>query len=262
MDPPSPEELIEIANEWEKSRPNIPPPKPVNVALLADSTPAEPKPTTVTPEKTVETIPPGDFQQAPSLAEYGAYGDKGADAMIKLATLLETKVQYQRALLAWERVIDTSTPNKEQRDLAVRAIQRLRKTLPPWNPDPKADIQLTLHAGATLKDKEVLISALDSTASEITDASHHILKVDILTGETSAPVLETPPISFMADPKQPQALNNQISAGVYSLLKTHLSTETSFSPLPEYPDGVQPNDLLKYHVTRLMWREFVNSMKE
>ena len=106
MDPPSPEELVEIANEWEKSRPNIPPPKPVNVALLADSTPAEPKPTNVTPEKTVETIPPGDFQQAPSLAEYGAYGDKGADAMIQLATLLETKVQYQRALLAWERVID------------------------------------------------------------------------------------------------------------------------------------------------------------
>ena len=66
----------------------------------------------------------------------------------------------------------------------------------------------------------------------------------------------------MIDPEQPQALNYQIAAGVYTLLKTNLAEETSFAPLPEYPTEVQPNELLKYHVTRLMWREFVKSIKE
>ena len=57
-------------------------------------------------------------------------------------------------------------------------------------------------------------------------------------------------------------LVSQIEAGVYALLRAHLASETNFSPLPEYPAGVKPDDLIRYHITRLMWREFVNSMKE
>jgi len=285
MNSPTPERIVEISDEWEKSRPNIPPPKPINAALLADPTPIVPKSPSGPKDDEEKMLPTGDLLQAPSLSEYGTLGDKGAEAMIQLATFLETKAEYQRALLAWERVIDTSAPNAEQRNLAVRAIQRLRNTMPPWNPDPKADISLTLHAGATLKDKKILIAALEAAAAVITDASGNVLivKTKASFGKSSGiktpripvaiwfsrppsqkdgPIPETPPISFMADPKQPEVLSKQVAAGVYSLLRTHLTSETSFSPLPEYPDGVQPNDLLKHHVTRLMWREFVNGMKE
>lgn len=286
MTPPTPERLTAISEEWETSQPNIPPPKPVDANLLADPTSATPKQVDEAPSlEPVKTLPPGDFSQAPSLAEYGAYGDKGADELIKLATFLETEAQYQRALLAWERVLDTCTPNSEQRELTVRSIQRLRKALPPWNPDPLADIQVTLHAGATLKNQKVLTSAMESVAGLITEASNHVLKVDTKisfgkassiktprvpvavwfsrpTGRANDSTPETSPISFMIDPEQPQALNYQIAAAVYALLKTNLAEETSFAPLPEYPAEVQPNELLKYHVTRLMWREFVKSIKE
>ena len=285
VEPPTPERLVAITYEWEQSRPNIPPPKPINAALLADPTPITPTSPSQPDSNDEDTLPLGDLQLAPSLAEYGTHGDKGAEVMIQLATFLETKAEYQRALLAWERVIDTSNPDEEQRNLAIRSIQRLRNSLPPWNPDPKADIILTLHAGATLKEKDLLISALDSAAAIITEASGNTIQVitkasfgkssNIKTPRIPVAIwfshsisgqegvaAETSPISFMADPKQPKALANQVAAGSYALLRTHLATETSFSPLPEYPSGVQPADLINYHVTRLMWREFVRSIKE
>ena len=284
LTPPTPERLVEISEEWQQSSPNIPPPKPINAALLSDPAPVSPMPAEE-PQPQELVLPTGDLLLAPSLAEYGTLGDNGADAMIQLATLLESKAELQRARLAWERVIDTSNPDDKQRKQAVQALHRLQKTMPPWNPDPSADISLVLHAGATLKDTQILISALEKTAELITNASDHVIKVEIKAsfGKSSGiktpriPVAiwfsrppngegsftaETPPISFMADPKQPEALSNQVAAGVYSLLRTHLSTETSFTPLPEYPADVQPDTLLKYYVTRLMWREFVKGMKE
>ncbi|MBK1829547.1 hypothetical protein JIN77_02320 [Verrucomicrobiaceae bacterium R5-34] len=282
--PPTPERLAEVAIEWEKSRPNTPPPKPINAALLADPTPIKPK-SSATAKQEEEIIPAGDLNLAPSLSEYGTYGDKGAAAMIHLATQLETKAQFQRALLAWERVIDTSNPDEKERLQAVRAIQRIRGSLPPWNPDPSADISLTLHAGATIQDKAVLENALKMAAALIDNASGNVVKVDTQatigkgsgiktpripiaiwftrpSSTSEGATAETPPISFMADPKQPEFLASQVAAGVYALIRNHLSTETSFSPLPEYPAGVQPDDLLQFYVTRLMWREFVKSMKE
>lgn len=282
--PPTPERLAEVAIEWEKSRPNTPPPKPINAALLADPTPIKPK-SSATAKQEEEIIPAGDLNLTPSLSEYGTYGDKGAAAMIHLATQLETKAQFQRALLAWERVIDTSNPDEKERLQAVRAIQRIRGSLPPWNPDPSADISLTLHAGATIQDKAVLENALKMAAALIDNASGNVVKVDTQatigkgsgiktpripiaiwftrpSSTSEGATAETPPISFMADPKQPELLASQVAAGVYALIRNHLSTETSFSPLPEYPAGVQPDDLLQFYVTRLMWREFVKSMKE
>lgn len=279
--PPTPARLVEISEKWEADRPNIPPPKPINARLLADGPANEPSVPSTPIQPKEENLPAGNMNHSPSLAEYGNWGDKGGPAMVRLATNLETKGELVRALLAWERVIDTSDPSDSDRILAVTAIKRLHATLPPWNPDPSGVIALTLHAGATLKDKKALEDALVTAADLVSEASGHVLQVSTKAsigksrgirtpripiaiwfsrpGETPA---ETPPISFMADPSQKDMLAIQVEAGVYALLRAHLARETSFSPLPEYPAGVKPDELLKYHVTRLMWREFVNSMKE
>ncbi len=278
---PTPEQLVEISEEWEESRPNIPPPKPINASLLMNNSSSSPKasPTPSTPK--IEVLPAENLHHSPSLSEYGTLGDKGSAAMVHLATHLETKGQPLRALLAWERVIDTANPDDSDRVVAVTAIKRLRTTLPPWNPDSTNDIGLTLHAGATLKNKKSLEDALTIVADLISNASGNVIHVKTKAsigksrgiktpripiaiwfsrpGETPR---ETPPISFMADPSQSDMLASQIQAGVYALLRAHLASETNFSPLPEYPSGVKPDDLIRYHVTRLMWREFVNSMKE
>ncbi|MCP5536706.1 MAG: hypothetical protein H7A51_10830 [Akkermansiaceae bacterium] len=283
--PPTPQDLVEISRQWEESRPNIPPPKPINAGLLEDRDDTIPQ-TPVTPARPQpEKLPTGNLLHAPALSEYGTLGNKGGEAMVALATHLETKGELQRALLAWERVIDTSGPTDDERQLAVTAIKRLKSSLPPWNPDPAADLSLTLHAGATLRDKKALEDAMSTVADLISEASGNVVQVTTKTsignsrglktpripiaiwfsrpGTTdSGARAETPPISFMADPSEKEMLASQIEAGVYALLRAHMASETSFSPLPEYPAGVKPDDLLKHHITRLMWREFVKSMKE
>jgi len=278
--PPTPEQLVKISQDWEQDKPHIPPSQSTNRELLADqkknTSPSSTAKSSLKPVK----LPPLNLQHSPALSEYGTLGDKGGAFIIALATHLETIGQYQRALLAWERVIDTANPTEKERQQAVTAIKRLKNELPPWNPDQTNDIPLTLHAGAALKEKKNLGQALQSTADQISATSGNILVVGTKAAigkspDTSTPSIpvaiwfsshqaraETPPVSFMIDPSQGDLLAEQISAGAYSLVRTHLARETNFSPLPELPANANPNDWLKYHVTRLMWREFVKSLKE
>jgi len=278
--PPTPKQLVEISKDWEQDKPHIPASPPVNKAPPADNKkPTSPSSAASSPLKPVK-LPPLNLDHSPALSEYGTLGDKGGVIIIALATHLETIGEYQRALLAWERVIDTANPTEEERQQAATAIKRLKNELPPWNPDPTNDIPITLHAGAALKEEKNLEQALQSTADQISQTSGNILAVTTKTSigkshdpsTSSIPMAiwfsvhearaETPPVSSMIDPSQEHLLADQISADAYSLVRTHLTRETNFSPLPELPANANPNDWLKYHVTRLMWREFANSLKE
>jgi hypothetical protein len=64
-----------------------------------------PKPPEPEPPKEPE-IKLGSLETAPGLEAYAVDSQQGADHLIKLATALEAKGSFQRALLAWERVID------------------------------------------------------------------------------------------------------------------------------------------------------------
>ena len=133
---PTPEELIAVTKEWMQNRPNAYPVNNVESALkVNNSPPISPKPM-VQAEQEITQLPTGNFLHSPALSEYGTLDDVDTDAMIRLASLLENQGQVQRALLAWERVIDTSKSSASDRSLAVSAIKRLKPTPPPWNPDP------------------------------------------------------------------------------------------------------------------------------
>ena len=285
--PPTPKELVAIAQDWEQDKPHIPSAQADNNTPSAKeqkSTP--PLPAESASRKPVK-LPPVNLQISPALSEFGILSDQGASLLIDLATHLEAEGYPQRALLAWERVIDTTEPTPGERQQAVLAIKRLKSSLPPWNPDPVNDISLTIHAGAALKEVKTLQRALDRTAALISEASGHILKVQTKTaigksrdmtvpqipvaiwfshrGKSSKdPLVETPPISFMADPAQEDLLTSRIAISAYSLIRTHLASKTSFTPLPELPTDtrINPHDMLNCHITRLMWREFVNSLTD
>ena len=284
--PPTSEQKTLITEQWNQKNTDLPTSTPLSADLknkkTTDPQPTQEKPPT--PDPKPAHLPVGDLEQSPQLAEYGSLGDQGTEAMILLATELENKNSPHRALLAWERVLDTTQPTEEEVSQASQAIQRLSIELPPWNPDSENDITITLHAGTTIKDKKALEEALNATADIISEASGYILKVEtqISIGKGKVPEtqnipiaiwftrpaeksdgtdLETPPLSFMADPSQAEMLTSQCLAGVYALLRDHLTKTTNYSDLPEYPAGVKPDELLKYHVTRLMWREFANSLK-
>jgi hypothetical protein len=293
--PPSPEKKMEIAKQWKQTNTprstspedhsNLKKKSSTSTALRNQSanTPTPPSTQKKLTPPPQPPLPLGDLNQSPQLTEYGTLGDKGSAAIIKLATTLENKGAKQRALLAWERVLDTTHPTENEVKQTGKAIQRLKPDLPPWNPDPTNDIKLILHAGTTIAEKSALEKALQATADIISEASGHLISVKIkidlgkrkkietprtpiaiwfshTSSKKGSSEASTPPLSFMADPTQEEMLANQCQAAVYALLSTHLAQNTNYSKLPEYPAGVTPEELLKYYVTRLMWREFANSL--
>ena len=91
--------------------------------------------------------------------------------------LLETEGEFQRALLAWERVIDSAKPDETQTISATSAIKRLRPAIPAWNTDPASAIAITLQAGTGKKTAKLLTPVLEQAARDIEQASAGILKV-------------------------------------------------------------------------------------
>ncbi len=280
---PSQEKIKEVQQEWKQTN------TPQALAQEKEEAKLKEQQAKIAQAKKANTppapprIPLGDLGKSPQLSEYGSFKNLGTQSMIQLAQTLQKKGAQQRALLAWERVLDTTTPNENEVKQAGKAIQSLKTQISPWNPDPNSDISVILHAETGATNKTALNQALKETADLINEASGYIIQVKTQLNITPrkiktprAPVAiwfsrpshkksdkpaETPPLSFMADPSQETMLANQFQAAVYALLSNHLAKHTNYSKLPEYPAGVTPEELLKFYVTRLMWREFSNTLK-
>jgi hypothetical protein len=217
-------------------------------------------------------IAPGDFAQAPALDEYRNAGTTEAADFIALAVRLENEGQFQRALLAWERVIDTGKPDDFQATTALSAIQRLRPTLPDWNTDPASAIAVTLHAGTGKATAKILAPALEEVALELERASAGILnfsaqvnasKSDLaasgpvpvaiwITGHTeNAPSSEV--LSFTVH--SPESLRDVLRLTIFRLIRAYLARTTTHTPPPLLGENEKPLTALGSHISRLSWQE-------
>ena len=86
-----------------------------------------------------------------------------------------TPGEFQRALLAWERVIDLTKPDETQAAAAISAIKRLRPTLPNWNTSPESAIAIELHAGTGKTMAKTLTPVLESVARDVEAAVRALL---------------------------------------------------------------------------------------
>ena len=282
---PTPEEYVQIAEQWELNKPHI---QPVNsVASQRAEAHAQKTSQLVANhlKKNTEHYPEIDPKRLPTLAEYGILQDKGSAYLCRYATFLESEGYAQHALLAWERVIDTTDPNEKQRNRAIRSIMRLKSSLPPLSSSAEAVRSITLHVGASISDAKLLEAALESTAKSIEKASGGLIhtKTNISLAKkphkqaASSPMAlwlsrptslsgksrqDTMPVSFIADPNNEQALASELHAGVYAIVRKNLTQKTGFSKLPERPINIKADELVQFHITRLMWREFFNSIKD
>ncbi len=277
--PPTPEQYIEITEEWEKNKPRIAPANITTASSIAGDHTEAALPSRID----AAPLPLIDFGLPPSLSEFDILRDKGAGHLILLARHLESTDHPEHALLAWERVIDTADPGPEEHRLALGAIKNLKSDIAPWNPDPAASIALELRAGASIKDASHLHEALITTARKLSESSGQIIRIEahLSLGENSqslkSPVpvaiwlsrkaskndstpAETVPVSFMADTGTEGNLIAEIEAGVYDIVRAQLAKATGFSKLPERTEAMNPDDLIRYYITRLMWREFANSL--
>jgi hypothetical protein len=232
---------------------------------------AEPPPP---PEPAKPVIDPGDLTRPPGLDSYCDLESKGTTHLMDLAAFLETQGQFQRALLAWERVIDTGKPDDAQTNAAITAIKRLRPTLPDWNTDPSTAIPVTLHAGTGKKPAQILTPILEETARELEHASAGILKVTahVTAGKKNSTGSGPPPVALWFSgsgekPKprstevlsftmgSPESLHEEVRKTAFQILRGYLGRVAGQTPPRDMVNGVSPMEALSSHITRRSWRE-------
>ena len=270
LTPPSPEKLAEIRTRVESSFPQS--------DKVAD---AISEPIIVEKPVAVETPKPeinlGDLAAAPTLAQYGDRAAQGAPALIELAAALEAKGQFQRALLAWERVLDRAKPDANQASSAVSAIKRLRPTLPNWNTDPAKAIAITLHAGTGQKMAKALTPVLQQAARDLEKASAGMIKItaEVAAGKSNLPAKGPTPVAlWLAGPlkksvstevmsltvQAADSSHQELMKTIFELVRNYLGQTTTFTPPSALADEENPQDALNFRVTRLCWNEFATSL--
>lgn len=274
LTPPSAARLEAIRVKIESSLPQT---DKVDDAISAPAVvqaPPPPPPPVEPPKPVVEL---GDLKTPPTLQDYGLLSPQGSAYLIELAKRLEEKGEFQRALLAWERVIDLTKADEGQAATAISAIKRLRPTLPDWNAKPAKAISIALHAGTGNKLAKTLTPILEGVARDLERASSGIVKVKatVTAGKTSisnqgpTPValwlagpekksVSTEVLSFTVD--SPDALRQDILKTVFLLIRSHLSRSTAYTPPAGLAGGENPQDALNSRITRLCWSEFATTL--
>lgn len=271
--PPSHAQLEEIRVKIESSLPQTDRvDDAISVPVVA---PEPPPPPPVEPPK--PAIELGDLSLPPTLQDYATRSPEGSAHLIELATLLEEKAEFQRALLAWERVIDLTQPDEGQAATAISAIKRLRATQPAWNAKAETAITLSLRAGTAKKLAKTLTPVLEGVARDLERASSGIVKIKttVTAGKISSTTKGPAPIAiWLAGPNKkslstevrsftvdsPDALRDDVLKAVFKLIQSHLRRATAYTAPADLAAGESPLDALNHRLTRLCWSEFATTL--
>jgi len=224
----------------------------------------------------------GNLTAPPKLDEYADRAARGAAHLIETATRLEDDGHSHRALLAWERVIDSAAPDSAELESAVAAVARLRPGLAPWNRDAAAALSVVLQAGTGKRSAETLEPVLKQTASDLERATSGILKlttvvntgadIDLVDGPVPVAIWLSGPagagqssdvMSFTIS--TPDSIEYDLQRTLYQLIQNHFRRSENVRPPTPLPDEGDPRDALADRITRLHWHAlgvFLNSAAE
>lgn len=247
------------------------------------------------PIKAAPVIHPGNPQAPAMIDAYREHAAEGAAAFVELAAHLEEQSGTPRALLAWERVLDSCQADEAQLTAAHSGVQRLRPLVAPWNIDPVAAIALTLEASVA---KEAAADGLEEELARcaeilsrkssglvqfsprlerpVTEAKKQKKgkKNEAPAGEesTARPLLS---LQILADgesaastgltefplPAGPGELQSALLSAAYKLVGSQIAAATDLTPPRSLAAGDDPSAALGTRVTRLSWLEFGKSLK-
>lgn len=213
----------------------------------------------------------GDLTVSPGLDCYRGLAARGAGVMTDLATQLELRGEIQRALLAWERVIDSTDADTAQQEVARKAIQRLRKETPIWNVDPTNGATALLHVGCDRERGKALESIWEQIIAILNRASSGLIDIQLKLQISPKAASGAPPqpvtlwfsstkndsfisktISIPLTNASADEQTRQLLAAVYKLLRESLNGRQDLRPLAD-PQGHDPAVLLESAVTRRAW---------
>jgi hypothetical protein len=270
MTPPTAEELTQVRETVANQLATLehvdltPPPELV-------VTPPPPPLPVVPPKPPVDL---GDLSAPLALQNYGDRSQKGAASLIELAEALESRGEFQRAVLAWERVLDLAKPTADETSSALNAIKRLRPTLPEWNRQPTTAIEIQLQVSAGKNLTKALPAVLSLIAIEMQQASSGIVKIKTTltklssTNKNAANLV----ISMKGTAKKPstteaititatpETLRLELLKQCFAILSKRLVETTAYTPIPPLSEGENPHEALTYRVTRLCWSEFATGL--
>lgn len=217
----------------------------------------------------------GDLESSPGLDTYRKYArNNDPTRLLLLSSTLQTRGEFQRALLALERIIDSGKATPEQLIETGHGIAALTPTLPRWNVDPTSEIQLTMEIGIPRALDDPIKNAALELATLIRLHSGNQLDIipKINSAETDIPI-ENPPIAlwFTSTSGEPASsavmtmkpsgdeseLLDELSLAAFQAIRSHLTREGYALPPPLQATG---KDLLTLQITRLMWRDFARSL--
>lgn len=215
---------------------------------------------------------PDELTRPPTLADFRNHAKAGARSFIELAQSLERSGDPQRALLAWERVIDSTKPDEDQAKAAIQRIQVLRQQLPLWNPNPEDATPIVLHAGTGARTAKQIQPLLEESARHLESASSGILKVnvDIAAGiDDLTSTGSTPVALWLSGPGEATRStyigsiavdtngkpDEDLSQSLFRILRGYVDRELALTPpiAPEHSASIA--DAFKHHITRHAWQE-------
>lgn len=249
---------------------------PVNGDLVSSLRLIEERPPAPAPAP-IPDLDPGDFQVSPSLAEYRAYAEDGTPALLKLAQKLQNDGHIQRAVLAYERIIDSTPPNSLERAPAEEALASLKVSLPRWNVDPAAAIPLTLSL-VSARSEESLQPSLAAISELLTTSSGGLCQLSIVLQSAPEPTVELPSLPAALwltvegeDPEVPSLpvvtiapasdaeLDEALNLALYRLIARRIKESRSLTPLPAIVEGENPETALVSKITRLSWQRLLKT---
>jgi len=215
----------------------------------------------------------GNLARPPQLDEYADRARQGAAHLIELANRLEDNGHAARALLAWERVIDTAQSGDSEAQAAISAISRLRESAPPWPGQTANRPGIVVHAGSGARSSEALTPILEEAAARIAKASAGTVQVasrfhagpDIDLDEGPVPVAmwisgdgdvgkSTEVRSFTIS--TPESIEYDAYRAIYLLVHSYLRNSPEIRRPPIPADETDIRQALGSHITRLQWHEF------
>lgn len=285
LTPPAEPSLAAIRKEFTeelKATVSIAPEEPRKAIKVRPTRLAVPNPDVEVPETNSpdpRDLDLGDIKVSPALDALMPVAARGADALIEAATQLELRGETQYALLAWERVIDASTPLPEQLEFARKAMLRLRPQLPLWHVDPIGTRHVTLHVSCDREHAAVIEPMLRDIVLMMQNASAGLMECQLALKAGALPRTDAPrqPIalwftgtevktgstktaSFPLTPTLPQEQKNLLLKHLYQLIRDSLAQQPGLQPLLELPSQEDPSAWIQSCITRRAWEIWISQL--